>query len=78
MVPAFIPLHDCQVEELAELADATLESLACVMVDRCFQPGEVLMYQGQDMEDMFIISQGTVKVGRLRSLDQLMSCPLRN
>jgi CRP-like cAMP-binding protein len=50
------------VEELAELADAALESLACVMVDRSFGPGEVLMYQGQDMEDMLIISQGTVKV----------------
>ena len=41
---------------------ATIESLAVVLTEKVYQPKSVVYYQGNEVEDLFFIQRGHVKV----------------
>ena len=51
-----------QVPEFKGLAANTVESLAHVLTEKVFPPKGVIYYQGQEVEDVFIVQTGNVKV----------------
>ena len=51
-----------QVPEFLDLPAATRESLAHVLTEKVFAPKSVIYFQGQEVEDVFIVQRGSVKV----------------
>ena len=52
-----------QVPETQWLPVTTLESLAVVLTEKVFPPRSVVYYQGNEVEDVFFVLKGNVKVG---------------
>ena len=51
-----------QVPEFKGLPANTVESLAHVLTEKVFPPKGVIYYHGQEVEDVFIVQTGNVKV----------------
>ena len=54
------------------MAPAEIESLAVVLTEKVYRPKSVVYYQGNEVEDLFFIQRGHVKV--LIILLILVSC----
>ena len=44
------------------MAPAEIESLAVVLTEKVYRPKSVVYYQGNEVEDLFFIQRGHVKV----------------
>lgn len=55
-------LHCVQVPLFQGMAPADLESLAVVLTEKVYPPKSVVHYQGSEVEDVFFIQRGHVKV----------------
>ena len=44
------------------MASADIESLAVVLTEKVYPPKSVVYYQGSEVEDLFFIQRGHVKV----------------
>lgn len=51
-----------QVPETEWLPISTLESLAVVLTEKVLPPKSVVYYQGNEVEDMYFVLKGNVKV----------------
>ena len=51
-----------QVPETQWLPISTLESLAVVLTEKVYAPKSVVYYQGNEVEELFFVLKGTVKV----------------
>ena len=54
-----------QVPEFGNLPATIIESLAHVLTEKVFPPKGVIYYQGNEVEEVFFVQQGRVKVARL-------------
>ncbi|KAK9815809.1 hypothetical protein WJX72_009912 [[Myrmecia] bisecta] len=53
-----------QVPEFAGMSDQMLEGFGCVLTERTYSAREVILYQGQDVEDIVFVLSGGVKLVR--------------
>lgn len=51
-----------QVPLFQGMAPAEIESLAVVLTEKVYRPKSVVYYQGNEVEDLFFIQRGHVKV----------------
>ena len=67
-----------QVPEFQDLPANTIESMALVLTERVVPPKGVIYYQGSEVEDVFFVQQGRIKVAQLHqsaaSLCMLLQC----
>ena len=60
---AYKQLAQClQVPEFQDLPASSIESLAHVLTEKAYPPKGVIYYQGNEVEDIFFVQQGHVKV----------------
>ena len=69
-----------QIPELKDCTTSVLEGLACVLSERNVAHSEVIVYQGAEVEDLYFVIKGGVKVRCM--YDQLLelyspSCALQ-
>ena len=51
-----------QVPEFQRLPTSTLEDLAVVLTEKVYPPKSVIYYQGNEVEDLFFVFKGSIKV----------------
>ena len=51
-----------QVPEFQRLPISNLEDLAVVLTENVYPPKSVIYYQGNEVEDMFFVFKGSIKV----------------
>lgn len=51
-----------QVPEFQDLPASSIESLAHVLTEKMYPPKSVMYYQGNEVEDIFFVQQGNIKV----------------
>ena len=61
MYDSVTPFH-LQVPLFQGMAPAEIESLAVVLTEKVYRPKSVVYYQGSEVEDLFFIQRGHVKV----------------
>lgn len=59
--------HAIKVPYFVELSSEILATLAGVVSERTYQQRDILLQQGQNVDDLFFIKQGAVKVCAARS-----------
>lgn len=59
-----VPCH-LQIPLFQGMAPAEIESLAVVVTEKAYPPKSVVFYQGNEVEDLFFIQRGHVKVFRM-------------
>ena len=59
---------DLQVSQFRDLPPQTIENIALVLTEKVFPPKSVIHYQGNEVEDLFFIQRGHIKVGHCEPL----------
>lgn len=55
-------LYTMQVLEFRDLPAGILENIALVLTEKVYPPKSVIYYQGNEVEDLFFIQKGHIKV----------------